>query len=303
MLTRYEHQGLTWVDLESPTLREVQDVASEFGIDVPVAEELLSPSVRPRADFFERYVYLVLHFPALRHSHKNREQEVDFLIGRDFLVTAHYDVVDPIHKFSKVFEVNAALDTQVIAEHGGFLFFSILKKLYKAVEHELEHVRREQNLIEEHIFSGHEVRMVEAISRSARDLLALRQTIEPHRDVLRSLESDGAGFFGPAFVPYLKALSNDYFRVHSHIMRSIESLHELRETNNSLLTTKQNETMRVLTIMALLTFPLSLMVAIFDINTVDNPFSLVPHGFFLIVGLVIAAGALMLAVFKLKKWL
>jgi Mg2+ and Co2+ transporter CorA len=57
------------------------------------------------------------------------------------------------------------------------------------------------------------------------------------------------------FCALLRALSNDYYRVHNHIMRETESLHELRETNNSLLTTKQNETMRIFTILAFLTFP------------------------------------------------
>jgi hypothetical protein len=61
-------------------------------------------------------------------------------------------------------------------------------------------------------------------------------------------------------------MSNEYYRVHNHVMRNTESLHELRETNNSLLTTKQNETMRVLTGMALLTFPLTLFVTISDFH-------------------------------------
>jgi Mg2+ and Co2+ transporter CorA len=178
----------------------------------------------------------------------------------------------------------------------------MLKKLYKAIEHEVEFIRHDMVLIEEHIFVGHEVPMVEAISRSSRDLLNLRQTIEPHREVLKDLES-GPRFFGEDFLPYLRALSNEYYRVHNHIMRNTESLHELRETNNSLLTTKQNETMRVLTLMALLTFPLSLMVAIFDINNVSNPFGEIRHGFWLIVAIIATTGLTMLAYFKHKKWL
>lgn len=303
MQTRYENAGITWVDLESPTRDEVQRIASEFSIEPLIAEELLMPSVKPRAEMRRDHIYLVLHFPALRHSHTSKEQEIDFVIGKRFLITAHYDLVDPLHKFSKIFEVNSLLDKSTIGEHAGFLFYFMLKKLYKAVDHETEHVQREQQTIEEHVFSGHEVQMVEAISHNARDLLNLRQTIEPHRDILHSLEEGAANFFGHDFAKYLRDLSNEYFRVHNHIMRSTESLHELRETNNSLLTTKQNETMRVLTIMALLTFPLSLMVAIFDINVVDNPFNYVPHGFWLIVGSVVLAGVLMLMLFRHKKWL
>jgi magnesium transporter len=303
MQSRFEHQGLLWVDLESPTRDETLRVAAEFNIESFIAEELLLPSSKPRVEFHRDYAYVVLHFPALRHSHKTREQEVDFVIGRNFVITARYDMIDPLHKFSKVFEVNSLLGKDTLGEHAGFLFFYMLKKLYRAVEHEEEYVREELRLIEDHIFAEHEVEMVSALSRSARDLLSLRQTIEPHRDILHEIETGGAAFWGEEFRPYLRTLSNEYYRVHNHIMRSTESLHELRETNNSLLTTKQNETMRTLTIMAFLTFPLSLLVSIFDVQISGNPFNGTPYGFWLILGTVAAAAALMLLYFKHRKWL
>ncbi|MDB5238434.1 MAG: hypothetical protein JWM46_704 [Candidatus Kaiserbacteria bacterium] len=303
MQSRHEHNGLLWVDLESPTRDEVRAVATEFAIEPLIAEELLLPSAKPRTEFRPTYIYLVLHFPALRHSHKSREQEVDFIVGKDFIVTTHYDTVDPLHKFSKVFEVNTMLEKGPIGDHAGFLFFYMLKKLYKAIEHEVEYVRHDLSEIEDHIFSHEQVEMVEAISRSARDLLNLRQTIEPHRESLRSLEEDGTKFFGEEFLPYLRGLSADYYRVHNHIMRHTESLHELRETNNSLLTTRQNETMKVFTILAFVTFPLSLLAAIFDINTVENPFENLKYGFWIIIGVMAFTSFLMFMYFKKKKWL
>ena len=303
MHTRYEHNGLTWIDLESPSRDEVQDVMDEFDLAPLIAEELLLPTTKPRVEFFPSYFYLVLHFPALRHSHKTREQEIDFIVGHQFLITTHYDTIDPLHKFSKVFEVNSLLDKSNLGDHAGFMLFYMLKKLYQSVEHEVEYVRHDLGVIEEEIFSGKEVAMVSNISRSARDLLGLRQRIEPHREVLRDFESNGGQFFGAEFAPFLRALSDEYYRVHNHIMRATESLHELRETNNSLLTTKQNETMRVLTVIALLTFPLSLFVAIFDVNTEYNPIRGLPYDFWIVVGIIMTAGTLMLWYFHHKKWL
>ena len=303
MHSRYQHAGLTWIDFESPSREEVQDVIDEFGIAPLVAEELLLPSTKPHSEFHGPYVYLVLHFPALRHSHKTKEQEIDFVIGRNFLITTHYDTIDPLHKFSKVFEVNSLLDKSNIGDHAGYLFFYMLKKLYKSVEHEIEYIRHDLDVIEEHIFTGHEVDVVRSISSSARGLLNLRQTIEPHREVLHSLEEAGPQFFGAEFTPYLKAISNEYYRVHNHIMRHTDSLHELRETNNSLLSTKENETMRILTIMALLTFPLSLMVAILQIDTVHNPVRGLPYDFWIILGSVLLVGSCMILYFRHKKWL
>ncbi len=303
MLSRYEHQGVTWIDLESPTRQEVATVAVEFDLDTLVAEELLSPSARPWIEKSEHYIYLILHFPALKHSHLSIEQEVDFVIGRTFIITTRYDTVDPLHKFSKIFEVNSMLDKSTIGEHAGFLFFYMLKNLYKAIDYELDYIRKDLTVIEEHIFSGHEVEMVQAISKSSRSLLNLRQTIEPHRDVLQDLHQSAGDFFGSDFAPYLKALANDYYRVHNHVMRNIESLHELRETNNSLLTTKQNETMKTFTIMAFVTFPLALLVTILDMDSVHNPIRRLPYDFWVVIGVMLLTTLCMFAYFKHKKWL
>ncbi|QQG37563.1 MAG: hypothetical protein HYS26_02960 [Candidatus Kaiserbacteria bacterium] len=303
MISRYRYGSLQWIDLESPTHKEVHDIAEEFSLEPLIAEELLLPSTKPRVEFHQGYSYVILHFPAPRQAHGSFEQEVDFVIGNDFLITTHYDAIDPLHKFSKVFEVNSLLDKSNIADHGFFLFFYMLKKMYREIEHRIDHVRHGLITIEQHLFEGHEVRMVRAISESANELLNLRQAIEPHREVLKDMEAMGSQFFGEKFVAYLKALSNEYYRVHNHIMRNTDSLHELRETNNSLLSTKENETMRTLTLMALLTFPLALFVAIFDINAKDNPIIGKPYDFWIIVGIVMTAGGLMLWYFKHRRWL
>ena len=303
MISRHPYGTLTWLDLESPTHREVLQIAEEFGLAPLVAEELLLPSTKPRAELFDTHLYVILHFPVFHRSRAAFEEEIDFVIGKNFIITTHYDTIDPLHKFSKVFEVSSILDKSNMGEHAGFIFFYMLKRLYQTIEHEMDRTRKDLLHFEEHIFSGHEVEMVRALSRTARDLLDMRQTIEPHREVLKTIESEGARFFGETFVPYLRALANEYYRVHNHLMRHTDSLHELRETNNSLLSTKENETMRILTIMALLTFPLSLMVAILQIDTAHNPVIGLPYDFWIILGAVVTVGTCMILYFKYKKWL
>ena len=302
MRGRYEHNGLVWVDLESPSRSEVQDIIREFDIAPLVAEELLLPSTKPRLEFYPTYTYVVLHFPALRHTHKSREQEIDFIVGHNFLITTRYDTVDSRHNFSKIFEVNTILDKSNVGNHAGYLFFFMLKRLYKAVEHEIEYVQHHLSSVEEHVFSGQEVEMVVSISRSSRDLLNLRQTIEPHRDVLREFEIGGQRFFGEEFAPYTRALSNEYYRVHNHIVRHIDFLHELRETNNSLLSTKQNETMKTLTLITAVLAPLSIVTGIFGISSQFIPIVNTPGGFWFVLVLMSVIGVSVVVIFKLQRW-
>ena len=305
MLTRYRHNDVTWVDLESPTPEEVREVMEEYDIHPVVAEELLLPTLKPKVEFYDgNFIYLILHFPAFRHSHTgDPNQEVDFIVGHDFLITTRYDSIDPLHKFSKIFEVNSILDRSGIGNHAGFVFYFMVKKLYKALEHELEYITDALDDIEAKIFEGREKDMVIDLSHISRDLLNFKQAINPHRDVLDSLEPAGRQFFGSDFGYYLKGIIGEYFRVQHGIEANLDSLAELRETNNSLVSTKQNEVMKVLTIMAFVTFPLSLIAGIFGMNTVVLPVVGHRYDFWIIIGIMAAAVAVFFGYFKYKNWL
>ena len=114
MISRYKYRDLVWVDMERPSHEEVRQIMEEFEIHPIVADELLSPSLRPKVDRYENFIYLILHFPAIRHSHNNSSQEVDFIIGKKFIITVRYELLDPLHKFSKVFEVNSILNKSIL---------------------------------------------------------------------------------------------------------------------------------------------------------------------------------------------
>jgi magnesium transporter len=80
-------------------------------------------------------------------------------------------------------------------------------------------------------------------------------------------------------------------------------LHEVRETNNSLLTTKQNEVIKVLTMSSLIIFPLTFFAALFSMNTKFNPIIGHPFDFWILFSVMTFFTLCMLGMFKYKKWL
>ena len=105
MLHRHEYKQLVWIDLECPTLEEVRQVANEFGINPNVADELLSPTLRPHTERYEDYLYLVLHFPTLQHPEHTAiapEHEVDFIIGNEFIITTRYEELTTFVEFRSI---------------------------------------------------------------------------------------------------------------------------------------------------------------------------------------------------------
>lgn len=304
MIKRHNHKDLIWIDLFQPTQKEIREIMEEFNIHPGVANDLLSPTFKPLVDLYKDFIYLVMHFPAIKHTHSQEtNQEVDFIISEKFLITSRYDTIDPIHKFSKVFDVNSILEKENINQKGWYLFSLLINKLYGSIDHELEQIQDSLEKAEEKIFKGEEKRMVQELSMISRDLLNLKQATNTHKDTLESLIKAGDELFGDDFVDHMKDVISEYQKLRHIIDINKESLLELRNTNDSLLTTKQNETMTVLTIMAFVTFPLSLLASVFGMNTVETPIVGHNNDFWIVVGIMFTLATLFFFFFKYKKWL
>lgn len=303
MISTQELDGITWVDLESPTNEELEQIASEYKLDPFVVTELQAPTLKPSVYRGGDYVYLILHFPVEKHSHvRGVSQEVDFILGKDYLITVRYEVVDPVHKIRKMLETEAVVDAEPALKHTGELFYRIVMKLYGGIFHELEYQNDHLRTIEDNMFAGKEKEMVREISKVSTVLRNFALTIETHEPVLESLEHHANEFY-ENFDIYAEALIGEHMRTENMITSHLSLVSELRETNNSLLSTKQNEIMKVLTIMAFVTFPLSLVAGIFGMNTMNIPIIGHDYDFWIVLGIMFAMTTLFFTYFMTKRWL
>ncbi|MBU1557525.1 CorA family divalent cation transporter [Patescibacteria group bacterium] len=304
MIKKHTYKNLTWVDLFRPTQEEIRELMKDYSLIPSIAEDLLTPTFKPSVDLHKDFLYLILHFPALKHTHFNeKDQEVDFIVGRDFIITSRYDTIDSLHKFSKEFDVTSILEKENVDGNAEHIFFLILKKLYNSVNYELESIQDSLETAENMIFKGEERRMVRELSGISRDLLNFKQATNTHKETLESLSSVGSKFFDNDFGEHMKEIVTLHDKIRHHIAMNRESLVELRDTNDSLLSTKQNETMTVLTIMAFVTFPLSLIASIFGMNTETMPLVGQTNDFWMVIGIMLVLTTCMFLLFKYKKWL
>ena len=290
--------------MDHPTETDVDKVISEFNIDPIVANELTLPSSRPRVEFHSDYIYVVLHFPAFKHSHTGKtDQEIDFIIGDNFLISARYDTIDALHKFSKKIETSSMLGRKTTEYPAGYMFYLLLKEVYHSVFDELAYIEDWIKDIETKIFKGNEKEMVYALSNVSRTLLDFKKTTDMHQEVLTSLEVAGRKLFGDHFTFYTHAALEEYHKIQKSIASNMDVMVELRETNNSLLDARQNEITKVLTILAFIAVPLSLLTSIFQIDTVSRPIIGTEYDFWIMLGMIFTIGVAMFSFFKFKGWL
>lgn len=307
MITTHKYKGETWIDIDNGTPEEIHELMNTYNIHPFVAKELTSATPKPRIEFHDKYIYCVLHFPASRHTHSqnHKNQEVDFIIGKDVLITARYDIIDSLHRFSKDIEVDEILDKSGDHphKHSHHILMNMIRGLYNGLFEELAYIDDKTENITSKIFKGKEREMVVEISETTRTLLDFKRVTDLHHEILEALHNRGQEIFGDGFANEMGAIILDYLKINTTIKSNLDVLHELRDTNNSLLTTKQNETVKQLTILGAILLPMNLLSWAFAMRTGGVPLEHNPNGFWIVVGLMLTYALIALVYIRHKKWI
>lgn len=300
MITTRAFMGQVWIDLNSPTKEEVDSLILTQNISPSVAKDLLAPTPTQYAKEDGETIYTILHIPTFKHAHSGQNsQEIDFIIKADGVITARYDSIDALHYFAKRVEVSEILNQK----QNSHLFFEMMKEIYSGMANELAYMEDWMKEIEKNIFEGKEKEMVFTISNVGRNLLNFKRMVDPHGNVFAFLTEVGKEKFGKEFELEAKLITEEWRRIMRRVNNQMDLVIELRETNNSMLSTKQNEIMKIFTIMAFITYPLSLIAAIFGMNLSFMPIVGQANDFVIIIGIMIIISLSMFTYFKHKKWI
>lgn len=306
MITTYTYKNLSWLDVESPNQDDVTLLIKKYSLHPLVGEELLSPTRKSKVDIYKNYIFLALHIPIrtkVGSKYVVIEKEIDFIISNKFIITSRDEVIEPLHSFARVFETNSILDKNGLGDHAGIIFYYMMKKIYNHMNEDLENIKDALSDSEDHIFIGHERKMVEVLSELSRELIDFKQTSKLHKDVLESFSDLQEDFFGTSFQHFIDDLRMDYATVHELVISNRELLNDLRDTNDSLLSTKQIENTKMFSILAFVTFPIMVFLALLTVPSENTPIIGNAFDWEIIFGIVIASALGMFYFFKRKGWL
>lgn len=303
MLKKQNYNSTVWIDSENPTKDEIRGLLEEYNLNPEVAQDILLPTFKDKFTAYKDYVYLVLHFPAFKHTHnKSHRQEIDFIIGKNFIITNRYESIDAMEKYAKIFEVNSILDKKDEEIDPGQIFVAMMRTIYQSLSDELDSINYLLREAEKNIFSGKEKEMVFELSRIGREIINFNHIVSPHGNILESMEKDSEKILGKKFNLELADIINEYYKISKILENVTEVMRELRETNNSLLSTKQNEIMKTLTIFTFFALPFGIITGFFQMNTKITPIVNSDYGWFIIVGIEVIVLTIVYLIAKRKKW-
>tara|TARA_B100000508_G_C11461966_1_gene279665 strand:- start:2633 stop:3748 length:1116 start_codon:yes stop_codon:yes gene_type:complete len=303
MIERLTHHHLTWIDVLDPTAEEIREVMAEADIPLSFTDDLTSMTPRTETYWEKGAIKTTLDFPIVKRTDINHPHEVKFIATKNYLVTIRFEDIQSLDQFKKDFEVVTLLKRAGAKATGGHLLCTLVMRMYKALDSKLDYLAGILQDIDAGLFDEREKEMVFDISRAGQRLTAFRQALGAHDNALNDLYTNIAKAFAKSYQPDVLKINEQYLHLIRRVDRQRQTLAELREANNALLTTKQNEIMKTLTIVAFTTFPLTLFASIFGMNSVNMP--IIGHSldFWIILSAMLVVSVGFFAYFKYKRWM
>lgn len=303
MVERHTQGTLTWIDLFNPTDDEIHSILEETTAPPEFFADFGTPVPRSESVCMDKAIKVTADFPIVKRTDIDHPHEIKFVVTKRGLITARYEEMEATDRFTKEFEVLSTLHKNKKKLNGVDLFFGLMHELYTSLGAKLDYLETRMLDIEKEVFNEHEKEMVFTLSQVSRRLITFRHTLKTHTPILSELRDSIAEVFGTAAANRIDELDKKFSVLMQRTDALFESLDELRDTNYALLTTKQNEIMKIFTILAFVTFPLTLFTSLFGMNTVTAPIVGKTGDFWIIIGIMTVVASLFFIFFKYKKWL
>ncbi len=297
--------GLTWVNAVAPGLDTAQTLAERFGWHPLDVEDIVSKRQRPKVDDYEedRYLFAVLHFPVYDKAvQRLNAAELDIFIGEDYLVTLPTRELLPVTRLFARCESDEAYREQLFAKGSGRLLYEVLDDLFDYCFPILDKIGHKLDRIEDDMFEGAAEDVVRDISNAKQEIISYRKVLKPERSTLRVLERRINRFLPEELELYFDDVNDAVERIWDQLDNYKEVVEALESTNESVISHRQNNVLRLLTIISVTMLPLTLMTGIFGMNVI-YPGEATRVAFWVILAALLATLIGMIGFFRWKRWL
>src|SRR5215210_1053336 len=297
--------GLTWIHLDAPSIDRAQELAERFGWHPLDVEDVMSKRQRPKVDDYtdEGYLFGVLHFPVYDKTiQRLNAAELDVFVGPDYLVTLPNVELRPLTRLFRRCEEDAAFREQLFSKGSGRLLYEVLDDLFDYCFPILDKIGHKLDSLEDDVFEGRSEEVVRDISNVKQEIISYRKIVKPERSTLRVLERHVERFLPEELELYFDDIVDASERVWDILDNYKEVVEALEQTNEAVISHRQNRVLQILTIFSVVLLPLTLISGIFGMN-VYFPGNGSHVAFWVIVSVMAVTIGTMLAFLRLKRWL
>lgn len=291
---------ILWVDLDNPTDEETKAVLENVFQFHPLAiEDCLTPSSLPKIEDYETYLFIVTHAVDFTRTDKFASTELDFFLGKEYLVTFHRT---PLKSVQATID-RVVKSTGVVARGPDRLAHTLLDLLVDNYQPVMAELGMELEEIEEIVLakkSGEH--FVNEILHVRTDFSRLRSIVRPQRDLIDRLARGDSKLIRPLMLPYFRDLRDDLNRLEETAKTYHERLLMAFDIYLNKAAFEANEGIKFLTALTAVTIPAMLIGTWYGMNFEHMHELTSPHGYYYAMALTVVTTLLMVLYLKKKKW-
>jgi magnesium transporter len=290
-----------WADFEAPDAAEALVLSETFRFHELAVEDALTEIHHPKIEQYDGFLYLILHgLLAGEDRHGFVTQDVDFFLGRNYLVTVHGK---PSRSISD--------QRGVCLRHAGVLAQGPPALMHRIVDAMVDHYWPEVDSLEDKLEELELVVFEKPRENPLRRILALKQEIAAFRRIILP-ERDSIGRLArrefdaiPDELAYrFRDVHDDLVNLADHAVSFQDQATGLLDGYLSAQSNRMNQVMKLLTVISTIFMPLTVLTGMWGMN-VGLP--QMPGGadaqFWWVTGGMVALSAAMLLGFRRIGWL
>jgi magnesium transporter len=298
-------EGLRWVKIDSPTAVEQAWLEEHFDFHALDFEDVLSRNQRPKIDRYDDYLFIVLHFPVFDSAAgRLGAGELDLFVGPGYLVSIPNQPLQPVEYLFERCRQKEEMREQLFSRGSGYLLYRIVDDGFDYCFPMLRKIGNKLDALEQEIFEGRSEEIVRDISNVKQEIINFRRVIRPQRPVLRDLEKVKSRYL--AHEMGLEIYFDDIVDAQERIWDVLENYKEvieaLEDTNESVISHRVNDILRVLTSISVIVLPLTLLASIWGMN-VAVPGEGDTTAFWVVAASMVALLVSMVTYFRRRGWL
>ncbi len=297
--------GLRWINIEHPGSLERTWLEEHFEFHALDLEDVLSRNQRPKIDVYDDYLFIVLHLPVFdRVAGRLGTGELDLFVGSDYVVTIPNQPLQPVEYLFERCRSKEELRDHLFSRGSGYLLYRLVDDSFDYCFPMLRKIGNKLDALEDDIFEERADEVVRDISNVKQEIINFRKVIRPQRPVLRDLEKVKQRYLATDLD--LEIYFDDIIDAHERIWDILENYKEvaeaLEETNESVISHRLNDILRVLTSISVVILPLTLIASVMGMNS-WVPFEGNEAGFFTVLGVMALILIGLVFYFRRRRWL
>jgi magnesium transporter len=205
----------TWIDLASPRPELVGAVGRRLGLHPLIAEDIVEKKERAKIELIGDAVHLVTF--VLDPSQDGRGEEVDFVLGRDYLLSVHGPTWDPTGAHQLRMGIGSILE-----KGPDLLLWALTDSIVDGYFPTFDRIADEIETVQDAILGTPQPAALERVFQLRGELIRMRHVLAPSREAFSQLTSRE--------FPVVSETAILYFRdVYDHLIRLNEELDTQRE--------------------------------------------------------------------------